>query len=146
MTELQLYLAEIFPFISIETNWTHDTHASWDRSPLDVAYPGNALADEDPDDWTAWSSEITAKVIHCGKLVEGNAYLGETWERAHTNPAESNPDISGYELQMTKEALINLQTELSKMKRISPGLRKGISLCIEACRKKMEERYEQQNH
>jgi hypothetical protein len=40
--------------------------------------------------------------------------LGGTWEKAGDIPEESNPDISGYEPQMTIEALEELAVQIEK--------------------------------
>jgi hypothetical protein len=103
-TPLQLALATIAPSISIRTIWEH-MH--------DIREDCEGFDGEDPNDWQAWQSEVRATTIHKGEEITGSAYLGGTWEKAGDNPAESNPDISGYENQMTVEALEDLP-ELSE--------------------------------
>lgn len=66
------------------------------------------MEDENPEDWQAWQSEIEVSAIKNGELVTTSAYIGGTWEKAGDRPEESNPDISGYEPQMTQEALEEL--------------------------------------
>lgn len=68
------------------------------------------MEDEDPDDWQAWQSEVSASAIINGEEVSASAYLGGTWEKATDHPETSNPDISGYEPDMTAEALGELLT------------------------------------
>jgi hypothetical protein len=106
-TPLQIALATIAPSISIRTIWEHDPDMH------DIRKHCDGFDDEDPDDWQAWQSEIRATAICNGEEITGSAYLGGTWEKAGDNPAESNPDISGYENQMTVEALEDLP-ELSE--------------------------------
>ena len=83
-TPLQQQLAKLAPSIVIETIWTRD-----------------------PDAYSSWESEIRATAIQCGEMVSGSAYLSGTWEIG-SEPAKSNPDVSGYEPQMTREALVEL--------------------------------------
>ena len=103
MTKLQEQLAEIAPSILIETIWEHDPDLH------DIRKECDGFDDEDPDDWQAWQSEVKATAIDAGKVVSGSAYLGGTWERSGDHPSESNPEISGYEGDMTREALQELQ-------------------------------------
>jgi len=101
-TKLQKQLATIAPSISISTAWEPDPDFE------DIRKDCDGFDDENPEDWQAWQSKITAKTITQGEEVEGNASLGGTWERVGDNPHESNPTISGYEPQMTIEALHEL--------------------------------------
>ena len=112
-TELQKQLATIAPSISISTAWEHDPDLR------DIREGCDGFDDENPEDWQAWQSRITAKTIIQGEEIEGNAYLGETWERAGDNPHESNPTISGYENQMTLEALHELPESDDRNKAIA---------------------------
>ena len=105
-TELQKALAEIAPDISIRTIWGHD------EDLRDIRQDCDGFDDENPEAWQAWQSEIRATAIQNGEEVSGSAYLGGTWERAEDHPAQSNPDISGYEPQMTGEALEALAAQL----------------------------------
>lgn len=102
-TALQKHLATIAPSISIETNWEHDPDCRNIQDDCD------GFEDENPEDWQCWQSEIRATAIQCGEEVTGHAYLGGTWEKAGDVPSESNPTISGYEDQMTVEALEELR-------------------------------------
>lgn len=104
-TELQKALSKIAPSICIQTLWEHDHDHS------DIRKDCDGFDDENPDDWQAWQSEVRASAIGDGEEISGSAYLGGTWERAGDIPEESNPEISGYERQMTAEAL----EELSKV-------------------------------
>lgn len=110
-TPLQSRLTTIAPSISIVTLWEHDPDAQFSE----LTAPGCAFENEDPDDWTAWQSEIRATAIIGGEEITGSAYLGGTWEKYGDNPAVSNPEISGYENQMTQEALTELRGELEAM-------------------------------
>lgn len=103
-TKLQKHLATLAPSVSIVTLWEHDPDARFDE----LTAPGCAFENENPDAWNPWQSEIRAAAIVNGETVTGEEYLGGTWEKVGDNPAESNPDISGYELQMTQEALCSL--------------------------------------
>jgi hypothetical protein len=101
-TELQKQLAKISPSICIQTLWEHD------HDCRDIRKDCDGFDDEDPDDWQAWQSEVRATCIHEGEEITGSAYLGGTWEKAGDHPEASNPEISGYEHQMTVEALEEL--------------------------------------
>jgi len=103
-TKLQATLATIAPSISIQTEWSHDSDLR------DIRKDCDGMDDENPEDWQAWQSEVSASAIVNGEIVSASAYLGGTWEKAGDNPHESNPDISGYEPQMTAEALTELLT------------------------------------
>lgn len=92
-TKLQKQLAKIAPQISIATHWSLD---------LD---PRGGYDESEEGDWQAWQSNVCCTAIVNGDEIEGNAYLGSTWETAGDNPETSNPEISGYENQMTVEAL-----------------------------------------
>jgi hypothetical protein len=105
-TDLQKKLAQIAPSISIKTIWEPDT----DCGPISQDCDG--FNSEDDHKWEAWQSEIRATAICNGEKITGSAYLGGTWERAGDNPAESNPNISGYEPQMTVEALNELMGQI----------------------------------
>ncbi len=102
-TELQKALAALAPSIAIRTIWEYDPDLR------DIRKDCDGFDDENPDDWQAWQSEVRATAIVGGEEITGSAYLGGTWEKYGDNPAESNPDISGYELDMTLEALEELR-------------------------------------
>ena len=102
-TALQTALTKIAPHISIRTIWEHDPDLH------DITQDCDMPPDTDPDEWQAWQSEVRATCIQDGEEVTGSAYLSGTWEKAGDLPEESNPDISGYEPDMTKEALQELQ-------------------------------------
>lgn len=101
-TAIQKQLAKIAPNISIQTIWEHDPDHHDIRDDCD------GFDVENPEDWQAWQSEIRAVCICEGREITGSAHLGGTWEKAGDNPAVSNPEISGYERQMTEEALNEL--------------------------------------
>jgi hypothetical protein len=103
-TELQKRLAIVAPSICIRTIWEHDADSRFDE----LTAPGCCFENESPEDWEAWQSEIECTAILESEEITGSAYLGGTWEEAGDNPAESNPEISGYENQMTQEALKEL--------------------------------------
>ena len=105
-TELQKALSKIAPSVCIQTIWEHDPDL------FDIRQNCDGFDDEDPDDWQAWQSEVRASAIADGEEVSGSAYLGGTWEKAEDIPEESNPEISGYERQMTVEALEELSKAL----------------------------------
>jgi hypothetical protein len=122
-TELQKRLATLNGSICIQTIWEHDDHASFTEHGM--TEPGGCFHGEDPDDWQAWQTEIRASVIQDGEMVSASAYLGGTWERYGDKPEESNPTISGYENQMTAEAL----EELAKL---APDHAEAINLMVAA--------------
>jgi hypothetical protein len=105
-TELQKKLAKIAPSICIDTLWEHD------HDHRDIRKDCDGFDDENPADWQAWQSEVRATCIYDGEEITGSAYLGGTWEKAGDHPETSNPEISGYENQMTAEALEELAKEL----------------------------------
>ncbi len=120
-TDLQQRLATVAPEIAIETIWEHDEDGSFDREE-------DWTKGEDPDDWQCWQSEVRASAIVNGELVYGSAHMGGTWERFGTHPSISNPEISGYEPQMTVEAL----EELAKL---APNTKRQVLEAIQAIRK-----------
>ena len=97
-------LAKIAPSVSFKTTWEPDQDAKWDVEDPSL----------DANDFQAWQSDVCASVIAGGKLHEGHAYLGGTWEKFGDDPAKSNPDISGYLLQMLDEAAEELRASLSE--------------------------------
>ena len=105
-TALQKQIAKVAPSLCIQTLWEHDP------DHCDIRKDCDGFDDEDPDDWQAWQSEIRATCIYNGEQITGSAYLGGTWEKAGDDPAKSNPEISGYEPQMTAEALEELAKNL----------------------------------
>lgn len=120
-TELQQTLAKIAPYIAIRTLWEPDPDLR------DIRKDCDGFEDEDPDDWQAWQSEIRASAIVDGEEISGSAYLGGTWERAGDLPEYSNPEISGYEPQMTEEALEDLARLISGYE---PAIRGQIDAAI----------------
>ena len=130
-TELQKTLATIAPSICIRTIWEHDS----DIHP-DIRKDCDGFDDEDPDDWQAWQSNIQAVAIVNGEEIEGNAYLGGTWEKAGDVPEESNPEISGYENQMTVEALEELMEAFRPFyeKHEGENLEKQINEAVAHCK------------
>lgn len=107
-TELQKALSKIAPYVSIHTIWEHDCDM------IDIRRHCDGMDDEDLNDWQAWQSNVQAVAIIAGEEIEGNAYLGGTWEKAGDLPEVSNPDISGYELGMTVEALRELGEQITE--------------------------------
>jgi hypothetical protein len=106
-TALQTTLATIAPLISIQTIWSYD-----DDADMSIFHPGNALENEDPQNWYSWMAEIKAATIHTGEIITASAYLGGIWEKAESIPAEANPEISGYERDLTVGALEQLKEQL----------------------------------
>ena len=106
-TELQKKLATVAPYILIQTIW------SLDPDLYDVRKLCDGMDEEDPDDWTAWQSEVRATAVIDGEEASASDYLGGTWEKAGDVPEESNPTISGYEAGMTRTALEGLATLVS---------------------------------
>lgn len=105
-TALQTALSAIAPSICIQTIWEHDPNSG----PISKECDGFDASED--ENWQAWQSEIRAIAVVDGEEIAGSAYLGGTFEKWDNNPAESNPDISGYEPQMTLEALEELRAQL----------------------------------
>ena len=110
-TELQKTIAKIASNIFIQTLWEGDPDA-WNEW-RELSKPDNCFDGESRDDWQPWKSEIRVACICEGQEITGSAFLGGTWEKAGDHPALSNPDISGFERQMTEEALRELLNEMS---------------------------------
>ena len=131
-TELQKRLALVAPSISIVTRWEHDP----DSGPVSKECDG--FTAEEDDDWQAWQSEICATAILESEEISGSAYLGGTFEKAGDSPAESNPEISGYENQMTAEALRGLRGALGGLS-APPALFKEISEALDMLKQEAAE-------
>lgn len=129
-TKLQTELAQIARSIVVETIWEKDPDAKWDIQDKKL----------DPLDFDAWQSEVRASAIVDGEFVTGSAYLSGTWEKFGDDPAKSNPEISGYELQMTEEALEHLCTDHELPMLVEDTAKAAMA----HCRKLMQERYEVQ--
>lgn len=121
-TALQQRLATIAPNIDIHTLWSRDYDEKF-SDPINKDWTEGQKA----KDWKCWQSEIRASIVKNGELVRGSAYMGGTWERAGDKPAKYNPEISGYEPQMTVEALEELLA-------LAPQLEHQIKLAIAAVR------------
>lgn len=130
-TELQKRLCSTAPSVCIETIWEHDGDATWDIEDPTL----------DPADFNPWRSEVRASAIINGELVHGSAYLGGTWEKYGDHPSKSNPEISGYELQMTEEALRDLARQVPSDRR---EIHDEILWACIIVEKKMKERYDEQ--
>jgi hypothetical protein len=122
-TALQKRIVTVAPSISIVTHWEHDPDLR------DIRKDCDGFDDEDPNDWQAWQSEVCATAIVNGEEITGNDYLGGTWEKAGDNPAESNPEISGYENGMTQEALCSLAAGIPDAHPLQLQIRHAIDLC-----------------
>jgi hypothetical protein len=105
-TQLQKTLAAIAPSVSVQTLWAPDPDAGT------ISQNCDGFTRKDDNDWQAWQSEVRATTIIDGKEVTGSAHLGGTFERAVDLPEYSNPAISGYEPQMTEEALTELRVQI----------------------------------
>jgi len=127
-TELQKQLATIAPSIDIHTIWSRDYDDKWEDPILEKK------------DWKCWQSEIRASLIVDGEQVSGSAYMGGTWEKAGDKPAVSNPEISGYEPQMTQEAL----EDLAKLLPAKHPAKKQITDAVQHVRIMMRKAYEEQ--
>lgn len=131
-TTLQQALAKIAPYVSIHTHWEHDH----DSGPISKECDG--FSEDEDDGWQAWQSEITATAVIDGEDKTGRAYLGGTFEKVDDLPEESNPEISGYENQMTQEALQELRGQVE-----SDDLLTGqIDAALAYLEKKSQEEYE----
>lgn len=127
-TPLQERLALVLPTVSIDTIWEHDPDARFSE----LTKKGFCFHGENEDDWQCWQSEVRASAITGGRLVAGSAYLAGIWEKYGDHPRESNPNIGGYELQMTEEALQELALKVSTL---------DIAPALSLLRKEMEESY-----
>lgn len=137
-TELQKRLALVAPSISIVTRWEYDP----DSGPVSKECDG--FTAEEDDDWQAWQSEICATAILESEEISGSAYLGGTFEKAGDNPAESNPEISGYENQMTQEALGELRDRCTGGTAQAGMVLVEIGAALEICRREAAESYASQ--
>lgn len=108
-TALQNALKPLAPSISIVTHWEQDP----DCGPISGECDGFDSSED--GEWEAWQSEIRATAILDGEEITGSAYLGGTWERIGDNPAVTNPEISGYENGMTREALEEIRKQIETM-------------------------------
>jgi hypothetical protein len=134
-TKLQIALASIAPQVWIRTLWEHDPDHQ------DIRKDCEGMDGENPHDWQAWASEVRASACTRGELKNGSAYLGGTWEKAEDIPAESNPDISGYEIQMTIEALAELCRKLGDF---DPPLLEQIAAAARYCTEEAKRAYDKQ--
>ena len=132
-TKLQITLQTIAPSVSIETHWSIDPDCR------DIREECGGYEDENPEDWTAWQSEVRATAIDQGDEKTGSDYLGGTWEKASDLPWRSNPEISGYEPQMTEAALLELRGLVS-----SPALVAEIDAAIAHVKATARAEYEAQ--
>ena len=139
-TALQLALAAVAPSVSIVTLWEHDPDSRFSE----LTGPGYCFEDEDPDDWTPWQSEIRATAILEGEEITGSGYLGGTWEKARDNPVESNPEISGYENQMTVEALEELRDRCTGGTAQAGAILLEVQATIDLCQSLAAEDYARQ--
>ena len=107
LTATYLAHATTAPSLLITVTWEHDPDDRWD-DPLNADWTKG----EDPSDWQAWQTTVTAAVVVSGRLVAGHDYLGGTWEKFGDDPRQTNPHISGYLPQMVEAALKELQAHL----------------------------------
>jgi len=126
-TKLQTELAEISPLIRIRTIWEADPDAK--REWKELSKPGNCFEGEERKNWKSWQSEVEALAIVDFEQVKASAYLAGTWEKAGDKPHLSNPDISGYENQMTVEALEGLLKAVGKGEAIRLGIPQALAYC-----------------
>lgn len=98
------------PGLAFKTIWEHDDDCESDWRMM--REPGNCFEGEDRDDWQPWQSEVQVSAIVAGELLTGSGYFGGTWEKYGDNPAESNPNISGYWWDKASEALDELEKVL----------------------------------
>jgi len=137
-TSLQKQIAIVAPWISISYFWDYDD----DCGPISQDCDG--FTPEQDDEWQAWQSNVKAVAIIKGDEVEGNAYLGGIWEKVGDVPEESNPDISGYEAQMTVEALEELDTLIVKSGESEANLLVQIAAAVKVCKVHMQASYKAQ--
>ena len=71
---------------------------------------------------TAWDAEVRVTVIMNGALESASNYLLEVFEHNGQHPSRSNPEISGYELQMTQEAFEELKRRVGSGSAITRAL------------------------
>lgn len=85
------------PNMVLETTYEHDPSFRWDGDGPDPAELDDPL---DPHDVT-----VSARMIVNGEFMEGNAYMGGTYEPLG---GPYDPDIGGYLNQMAGEAIDEL--------------------------------------
>jgi hypothetical protein len=137
-THLQKTLQALTPSISIQTLWEPDPDAGT------VSQNCDGFTREDDDQWQAWQSEIRATAIIDGEEITCSAYLGGTFEQAGDRPEYSNPDISGYEPQMTEEALTELRERIPAGNVYADACRSQIGAALGYLKKFRRERWEAQ--
>jgi hypothetical protein len=64
------------------------------------------------DDWQAWTAEVRASATSDDRDVSVSAFLCGVWAGADELPEESNPTVSGYEIDLTIQALGDLATRI----------------------------------
>jgi hypothetical protein len=133
-TNLQKQLAAIAPAISIKTIWERDTYASFNE----LAQPGCCFENEKREDWSCWQSEVRALAIVDGEEISGEDNMGGTWEKSGDDPATSNPDISGYEPQMTHAAIENLLSQVGDLDPVGAQARSALEFLADFMRKEYE--------
>jgi hypothetical protein len=131
-TKLQKELAKIISHAVIETIWERDRDGQAEFKKLQA--PGEAFENEKQKDWVCWQSEVKVRVISGGKAFEHSTYLSGTWERKGSAPSKVNQNISGYENQMTRDALIALKEKGAT----------GLDIGIKFITAKMDEEYDAQ--
>lgn len=137
-TELQAKLVTITPLIRIRTIWERDPDG--EREWRELVKAGNCFEGEKRGDWTCWQSEVEALAIVDFEQVKGSAYMGCTWEKRGVKPNASNPTISGYENQMTVEALEDLALGVGPQE----AGRLQIPVAIAECQRLAKESYDTQ--
>lgn len=105
-TPLKNILRRIAPNVAVHTCWSIDPDC--EREFREMAQPGRCFDGESRDDWTPWEAEIKVIAIVDSEQVTCSSHMGGIWEKEGDEPQVSNPQVSGYENQMTVAALQNL--------------------------------------
>ena len=126
-TPLKNTLRQIAPNVAIHTCWSLDPDSSGEWN--EMTQPGNCFEGESREDWTPWQAEIKVIAVVDSEQVTCSVYMGGIWEKEGDEPRFSNPEISGYKNQMTREAL----QDLTKLVGPEQADRLNLSAAISEC-------------
>lgn len=118
-------LKELAPNVVFSLSWSPDHDGRWDKTW------------GDQNDFECLNADFSAKAIVGGVEVEGNAYLGECWEKY----GERDPEVGGYLPQKLQEAA----NELFKLvPEDAEALRKELFAVDRYLKEIMQQRWEDQ--
>lgn len=121
--DYQLKLRELAPSVSFEVEWSPDEDARWEK---EWGEQGN---------FEAYNTDVRAKAIVKGEIIEGWECMGGTWEI----PDKKDPEIGGYLPQMLLGAAEDLMKQVIPME-----LEKELTACVLFLKALLRERWEAQ--